>query len=213
MTNQSDGQVAAPKGWAPGLTVFVMGSAALLSAWAGFQSAKWGSEETISRAEVAADLAIAETIVAAGESLSDIQGEHFLDWLDADSQSNAELAETIVDRMSPEFRTAFEEWLLLRENEPEQAPSTPFETESWYPDYMKDANEVFDQADDISTDAREQNQTSDNYVLMTVVFASVLFLAGISQNTGRQLARGLVASACVVSGAGFLALALMPVTL
>lgn len=86
----SEEKAAATSGWAPALTVFIMGTAALLSVWAGFQSAKWGSEETITRAQATAERAFAETTFAAGESVADIEGEHFLDWPDADSQGDTD---------------------------------------------------------------------------------------------------------------------------
>jgi hypothetical protein len=55
--------------------------------------------------------------------------------------------------------------------------------------------------------ARDANQTGDNYVLVTVLFASVLFVAGVStkvpERRSQQTLLGL-ASVLLVAGGAFL---------
>jgi hypothetical protein len=63
-------------------------------------------------------------------------------------------------------------------------------------------------ADEHGVLAREANQTGDNYVLTTVLFASVLFFAGIATKfTGRTAKRAMVglALAAFVTGSAIIA--------
>ncbi|MGI9578388.1 MAG: hypothetical protein ACR2OH_09330 [Microthrixaceae bacterium] len=183
-----------------------MSAVAVASAWAGFQSAKWSGQQSLTLAEAGAVRSFAESEIAAGEVLADIDGEHWLAWVEAEEQGDSSRAQVIIERMRPEFRLQFEEW-----RSSDRDVATPFELDSYDPGYLRAAAELYESADDLAGEAREFNERSDNYVLVTVGLASVLFLAGISQNAGTRAARVLVVAACVLALAAFVTLVILPV--
>ena len=70
-----------------------------------------------------------------------------------------------------------------------------------------DALELQETADRRAQQARDANQRGDNYTLLTVLFASVLFFAGISTKfEGRRVQQARVGLAVVLTivGIGFL---------
>ena len=86
----------------------------------------------------------------------------------------------------------------------QNAPPTPFDM----PDYVLtdavEADRLADVADQASIDARDANQNGDNYVLTAVLFAAVLFFAGIASKLDSRWNRrfvNLVGIIAVVIGA------------
>src|SRR4029078_5652127 len=82
-------------------------------------------------------------------------------------------------RFRPEFRTAFDAWIATDPLGNTSAPSTPFAMADYTVAEARQSDELERQADAFSERARQANQRGDNYVLMTIVFASVLVLLGI----------------------------------
>jgi hypothetical protein len=201
------------KGWRPTLAVVVIAAVAVASAWAGFQSAKWGGQQSITHAEAAATRSLAQSAFTQAEALMGIDNQQWFAWITADSQGDTEQAQLIADRMRPEFQPAFEEWRLLYTESPAEPLTIPFELDSYEPEALVTSIGLFNESGDLSAEAVKDNDTSDNYALVTVALASVLFLAGISQNTARKPARVLVLAACGLSAVAFVALVLMPVQL
>ena len=70
---------------------------------------------------------------------------------------------------------------------------TPVEMDEYQVAAAQEAEELRLEAEAASAVAMEANQTGDNYVLTTVLFASVLFFAGISTKfRGRWIKLSLV---------------------
>lgn len=107
-------------------------------------------------------------------------------WLDASQSGDSQRTAYIEHLFSDKLRTAFEAWQALR-NTPSEATQglTPFDM----PEYQATANETIEtlnqQAETYFTSALAANQTSDNYVLNTLLLALALFLTGVSDGFGR----------------------------
>ena len=177
-----------------GATV-LMAVAAILTAWAAFQSTKWSGVQADNYSAASAartESAKATTLAATQRS---IDAETFLSWLSAysaDLKSGAvdpagaydpdaaTLSGFIADRFRPEFLPAFDAWIASRPVVNDEAAGTPLEL----PEYQLEASAIADQfeadASAKTATARDANQRGDNYVLLTVLFATALFFAGIS---------------------------------
>ena len=66
------------------------------------------------------------------------------------------------------------------------APKSPFEMSEYVLADAVLAEELTTLADEKAAAAREANQNGDNYVLTMVLFASVLFFAGVSSKLARK---------------------------
>lgn len=184
--------------WLELVGTVVLALAAILTAWSAFQSAKWSGLQSIAFAEAGA----ARTESARAANLAGQQAQVdigvFLRWVaafetdlrDGNIPEPASLAayepdpETVAGfiylRIRPEFRPAFDAWLATNPIRSPGAPASPFEMEEYQLEASKRADELLATAEARAQDARDDNQTSDNYVLATVVFAAVLFFVGLS---------------------------------
>jgi hypothetical protein len=128
-------------------------------------------------------------------------------YVEALGDGNEELADYIRDRFTPEFRVAYDAWV-----DDGQVENAPFAREEYVPEGTVEAQQLNDRADEKFAQALENNQRGDNYSLLTVLFALVLFLTAMSQ---RELApwvgRTLLGLAMVVSVVGVVILTTFPI--
>jgi hypothetical protein len=102
----------------------------------------------------------------------------------------------------PELASAFDAWIATAPFDEEAAPNSPLEMEEAYEQPEKDqAAARRADADTAYADGVDQGQTADDYVRITVLLASVLFLVGISGHFRPHGARyGLIGVSVVILG-------------
>jgi hypothetical protein len=98
----------------------------------------------------------------------------------------------LYERFRPEFKPAVDAWIATRPRTNASAPPTPFAMPEYKVAAAAEAARLEQRAEEQSAAARQANQRSDNYVLMTIVFATVLFFAGISSKMDTFRARTLL---------------------
>lgn len=98
----------------------------------------------------------------------------------------------LYNRFSEEFLPAVDAWLATEPIINEAAPKTPFIMDEYVVAQRVEADRLAHVADDKAAQARTANQNGDNYVLTMVLFASVLFFAGVSSKMNRPRNRMLI---------------------
>jgi hypothetical protein len=169
--------------------------AAVATAWASYQSARWHGEQA--RAQSASIAARVESTRA--ENVANRQGQIdvalFTQWVDAYARDETELADFYDKRFRPEFKPAFHAWVATRPRGNPRAPLSPFAM----PQYKLAATAAADRLE-VKAAASSQRagafiERADNYSLAVVLFASSLFFAGIStrlrSSTTRMVILGL----------------------
>jgi hypothetical protein len=154
--------------------------AAVATAWASYQSARWHGEQA--RAASASVAARVESTRAA--NVANRQGQIdvalFTQWVDAYARNEAELAAFYDKRFRPEFKPAFDAWVATKPRKNPSAPLSPFAM----PQYKLAANATSDRLEVKAAAASQRAgsfiQRADDYSLAVVLFASSLFFAGIS---------------------------------
>lgn len=178
------------------IATIVLAIATILTAWSAFQAGKWGGTQAINFSE--AGVARTESTRAdtrAGQ-LSQIDVAMYIDWVTAISSEIASGAITLnsssytptpgtvsgflYERFREEFLPAVDAWLATDPINNPDAPKTPFEMDEYVVADHVVALELSAEADVKGQEARDANQNGDNYVLTMVLFASVLFFAGVS---------------------------------
>lgn len=161
-------------------SVTLISAAAVLSAVCGYQSGRWSGEQTrlynVANAERVSSAVIANRSIA----LTAIDVNMFLQYVDAVDEGNARRAAFFFQRFRAPMRDATRAWLATHPLRNAHAPASPFEMPQYgrenadaAPRYETQAREAFDAA-------QTANRHADNFTLLTVVFASVSFLAGMS---------------------------------
>jgi hypothetical protein len=120
----------------------------------------------------------------------------YAQWVEAEVTGDQALADYIEARFAPEFDAAFSAWEA--DGRVEQGP---FAREEYRPAGTEEAATASAEADADFQRALEFNEKGDNYSLITVLFALVLFLAAIGQR-----AVSVRSSRIVLTVAGVLAL-------
>ena len=128
-------------------------------------------------------------------------------YLQGVAEENDLLADFARERFTPHFQPAFDEWLASRPlQNPDAAPS-PFALDAYVPPGEVEAVEADARADALFEQALVNNQRGDNYTLVTVLFALVLFFGAFAERfRSERAAWGMVAAGAVlfVVGVGLL---------
>src|SRR5215831_3166609 len=93
------------------LAAIVLALAAVLSAWAAYQSTRWSGEQANSYAESSAYRASAQAHETKASRQIQIDVATFLAWTDAYLNDNTNLADSLHARFRAEFVPAFDAWL------------------------------------------------------------------------------------------------------
>jgi hypothetical protein len=185
-------------------TVF-LAVATVLTAWSAFQSAKWSGVQAISFSAANA----ARTESARASDLANTQRavdvDTFVAWVSAvAAERGFEPSDLLYrpeagtesgflyERFRDEFKPAVEAWLATRPLLDPDAPATPFQMSEYRLAADAEAERLVNESEDRRDDALQANQRSDNYVLLTVLFASVLLFAGVSTKLRGRRARQIL---------------------
>ena len=176
----------------------MLSAATLLTAWSAFQATKWSGEMALAFSEANAARTASSVATATANSQRTVDVTVFGEYAAAVAVGDEALAGFFRDRFRDEFVPAFEAWQATEPLTNPQAPPTPFAMDEYVLDAEVRAVQQLEEAEDRGTFARTANQRGDNYVLVSVLFASVLFFVGIAGKLTRpRIARGLL----VVAGA------------
>jgi hypothetical protein len=169
------------------VVLIVLSITAVLTAWCGFESAKWSGEMSVafseassSRIEAARQSGVANAARQADLSVWGV-------YLQARAQGDTALATFVEKRFSDHFRVAYQAWINTGE-----ATSGPFKMKEYVPPGTTEAAAADQRADSRFADALVFNQSGDNYALLTVLYALVLFFAAASTRLGRSNAQWIL---------------------
>jgi hypothetical protein len=187
---------------------------ALLAAWSGYAAAKWATE---SRTEIATASSLrieASRADADAFELRSYDSSTFEDWFSAFIAGDKTAMRLAERRFRPDFKVAFDAWRATKPDTNPEAPRGP----TYMPQYKRpgadEARMLDERAKANFHDGESDGSTSDKYVRLTVVLASILFLVGISTHFPYRAVRygliGLSAALLVLSLVQLSALPLPP---
>ncbi|MGD2100643.1 MAG: hypothetical protein PVG83_00245 [Acidimicrobiia bacterium] len=178
------------------LATIVMAAAAILTAWAAFQSSKWSGVQAIEYSSANAARIESTRLDTQAGQLTSIDVDVFLSWLEAVQSELDRGLEVVTDdgyvplegtlsaffyeRMRDEFRPALDTWLADRPLLNPDAPATPFDTGEYELEAARAADDKLSEASEHTSLALDANQNSDSHVLVAVALALAIFFAGVS---------------------------------
>jgi len=161
------------------IATIVLAIATLATAWSGYQAARWGGVQSSSYSRAGALRTESTRASTMAGQLAQIDIGIFTNWVNAFATDNLELAAFYEDRFRPEFEVAFEAWLATKPRENPDAPKSPFSMPEYSLAQAEESDRLEQEASEMFELGSIANQTADDYVLNTVILASVLFLAGL----------------------------------
>jgi hypothetical protein len=191
------------------IAVFVLSVTAILTAWCGFESSKWSGEMSIQFSQASADRIRASDAASEARDAQQVDLAIYAQWVDARAAGNTQLETYVQARFTPEFAVAFDAW----QNSGETLKS-PFAEPSYVPAGQAESRMLSADADKKFATALQSNQRGDNYSLLTVLFALVLFFSAMSsRNRFPWVDWFLLGLAVIIAIGGSIILATYPVLL
>jgi hypothetical protein len=191
--------------WLEILEAALLATVAIATAWSSYEAGIWSARQTklygiSSRDRV---LATQASTLSGQERLYD--SSVFSSWLQATATGNRSLAQLYERRFRPAFRPAFTAWLATDPFHNRSAPAGPQLMPQYRNASEQRAAALNSQAGAHFNAGSDARSTSDRYLRVTLLLATVLFLTAIAQRfTTRAVRIGLL-----VVSAGILVLALV----
>ena len=166
--------------WLEIIAAVLLALATVASAWCAYQAARWGSQESIEFNQATAARVHAAEADDLADTDKDIDVETFVIYIDAKLSGNEEEATYVKEKIfREEFKAAVEAWEVLTAAGNPDAPDTPFEMPEYINENARESARLEAEAVAYSEKAKEAIGNADFYIMLTVLFASVLFFGGI----------------------------------
>jgi hypothetical protein len=148
------------------------------SQWAAIQATNTGTPPTTRRTSI--DLAV------------------FIVWLEATTDGEDETAEFIYEGMPDRLRVATDAWLAEDPFENPDAATSPFVMEAYVVPAAQIADDLAQSAEEYTMATQQATERATEYVLTTVLSATVLFFASISSKLNGEANRWAILSVAVI---------------
>ncbi len=188
--------------------------AALGTSWSSYQATRWNGEQAAAAGRTNAIRIDAARAQGQAQAQTQVDVATFIAWAEADRRGDDGVADFFVKRFREEFRPAYDAWIATEPLTNPEAPETPFAMDE-YAVAARDAAKRLDAtAEKSAAQVRLDIQRSSNYVLTVVLYAVVLFFAGMSTRIQNKRLRWLMTlTGLAVLIADLIWIATMPVSL
>ena len=174
--------------WLEVLATVLLVVAALGTSWSSYQATRWNGEQAKAASRTNAVRIDAARAQGLAQAQTQVDVATFIAWADADRSGDKALADFFIARFRPEFKTAFDAWLATRPLDDPSAPPTPFAMDTYQLESRQQADRLDAASGASAAQALLNIQRASNYVLSVVLYAVVLFFAGVSTRiTTRRL--------------------------
>jgi hypothetical protein len=192
----------------------LMSIATVATAWCAYQSAEWGGEQAFLLGESQRAGREADLHAALAAQKRNLDVAVFMEWIDGIATDNQRLTNFYEERFPPNLEVAVEAWLATEPRTNPDAPPHPFAMEEYRIAEDSIAARATLESEAKWADARTADENGDRFVLLTVIFASVLFFGGIEQKfTDRKVRTGLLVVGSLLFLGGLIAMLNYPLHL
>jgi hypothetical protein len=169
------------------VVLIVLSITAVLTAWCGFESSQWGGEMSIAFSEASSARIEAARQAGAANAARQADLSIWGVYLQARAQGDTALAKYVEQRFTDHFRVAYQAWIAQGES-----TEGPFKMKEYVPPGTIESAAADQRADSRFAEALVFNQRGDNYTILTVLFALVLFFAAASTRLSSRRAQWIL---------------------
>ncbi|WP_406053954.1 hypothetical protein [Kribbella sp. NBC_00889] len=199
--------------WQEVLVTVLLVVAAVGTSWSSYQATRWNGEQAKAAGRTNAIRIDAARAQGQAQAQTQVDVATFIAWVDADRRGDAAIADFYAERFRPEFRPAFNAWMATRPATNPDAPPTPFAMPQYQLASRQEAERLDAAAAASATEVLRDIQIASNYVLTVVLYAVVLFFAGMSTKIARRRLRWiLLGVGCLVFVAAIAWIATFPIS-
>jgi hypothetical protein len=175
--------------WQEVLVTVLLVVAALATSWSSYQATRWNGEQAAAAGRTNGLRILAARADGLARSQTQVDVATFIAWADADQRGETRVADFYVHRFRPEFQSAFDAWTATRPLSNPEAPPTPFAMAEYQVESKDEAQRLDADAEASAAEVLLDIQRSSNYVLTVVLYAVVLFFAGMSTRLSNRRLR------------------------
>jgi hypothetical protein len=188
--------------------------AALGTSWSSYQATRWNGEQAAAAGRTNAIRIEAARTQGLSQAQTQVDVATFIAWAEADRRGDGKVADFFVERFRKEFRPAYDAWIATKPFTKAEAPETPFAMDAYDVSARDEAKRLDANAEKSAAQVRLDIQRSSNYVLTVVLYAVVLFFAGMSTRLQNKRLRWVMTlTGCAVLIADVAWIATFPVSL
>lgn len=185
--------------WGEIAVALILSATAVAAAWSAYQAGKWGGTMTVAFNEAAVHRTVAASDIS--QASRDLSGDRatFSSFVVAYGDGDEPTARILFTEFRDEVQPLVEDWLA---QDPFSDPTvgSPFDDDRYTVfATLETATASLEDAEEFTTAALDAKSNTANYTLTTVLFAVVLFLAGLSRQFRiRAVTIGLTSMATVL---------------
>ena len=191
--------------WVELTATVLLSLAVLVAAWSGYQAALWSGVRSANASEYAAQLTESSELTTLITAQFEADSQAMSSWLIMAAEGNERGMQILEERFDDTLRPAFDTWIAgsIDGEVPPGLPQDLPEYEAGFEELLEAKNFYVTGATEATDTAAEANRTSDNFVLVTVIIASVMFFAGVGTKFKGKATRVtmLVVAGLLCSGA------------
>jgi hypothetical protein len=200
-----------PDHWVSIAEAVLLALVTITAAWSGYSAAKWGTESSLKLAKASATRTKANREFQQSLTFRVGDATTFNAWFGAYVTGKKRAIEVAERRFRPEYRAAFDAWMATHPFTNPNAPAGPQSMPQYVPPGAKESDALDKQADDLYAEGQHDAHVGDDYVRVTVILASVLFIVGISSHFPvRNIRFGLIALGAVLLVVGLISVIRLP---
>jgi hypothetical protein len=185
----------------------ILSFATLASAWCAYQSALWGGAQTFSLVALSKAERTASQNALVANQFRAFDASMFIEYVAAKDDGSSELEKFLYDRFRPEMKRAVDAWLETDPFRDLEAPPHPFQPQWYVLPQEQEVNRHQEQGQKLFARAQEMDEISDTYILLTVLFASILFFGGMAGTLDPRYLKvifGAIAVLCFLAVTSFM---------
>lgn len=192
-------------------TSLILALATMASAWCAYESTRWGGAQTFRLVAATRAVKQASQLSARAIQLEAFDASMFAEWIKVRGRGEKDLEKFFYDRFRPDMQKALDAWLRTNPFEDPSSPRGPFRMAEYVLPETAEADRLEKESTRLLDTAIEANRIADRYVLLTVMFSSVLFFGGMGQTVrSRRLQIISLVIAVVLFAGTMIALGAMP---
>ncbi len=178
--------------WIELVSAVLLAVAVVASAFSAWQATLWGGVQATSYAEASSKRLQSNAALTTAVTEISFDATSFALGAAEFFGGNEEAVEFFGERLfRDEFQPALEAWLATEPLKNPEAPKTPFDLPEYTNANLEKSQRLQEEAEANFEEGKEANSNGDDYILATVLFASVLFFAGVTTKFKSPRARVL----------------------
>jgi hypothetical protein len=167
--------------WVEVAATVVLSLAVLVASWSAYQASLWGGVQAVNASQYTGQLTESSELTTLITAQFEADSQAMSTWLIMAADGNERGMQILEERFDDTLRPAFDIWIAgsVDGEVPPGVPQDLPEYEAGFADLLEVKDFYTIGAAEASEAAAEANRTSDSFILVTVIMASVMFFAGV----------------------------------